>query len=176
MIALTATQRKFILRWGEIGTRWGINRTVGRVHAFLFVTSRPVSAEDIASVLTISRSNVSTSLHELRRWGLVRVVHEMGGRRDGFEAVKNAWDLGLKVLDERKRREIDPAVELLRACLSETESEGGDPDTIARLREMLQFCELMDAWYGRIRRLSPESLRRLTRLGGKLEKLLKLGW
>ncbi len=176
MVHLTAAQKKFIERWGEIGTRWGINRTVGRVHALLFVSSKPYTAEEIAEALSVSRSNVSTSMQELRRWGLVEVVHGLGERRDVFVAVKNAWELGLRVLDERKRREIDPAVEILRDCIREAEKDGGDAQATARLREMLQFCELMDAWYVRIRRLSPDALRRLTRLGGKLEKLLRLSW
>src|SRR5688572_31282026 len=102
---LTAVQEKFILHWGEMGARWGINRTVAQIHALLFLSPKPLNAEEIAEALTVARSNVSTSLRELQGWGIIRVVHVMGDRRDHFERVKDVWELFRLVLDERKRRE-----------------------------------------------------------------------
>src|SRR5881397_2735342 len=99
---LTPVQQKFLLHWGEMGTRWGINRTVAQIHALLFLSPAPLNAEDIADALSVARSNVSTSLRELQGWGIVKVVHVMGDRRDHFETIKDVWELFRQVLDERK--------------------------------------------------------------------------
>src|SRR5881628_541307 len=98
---------KFILHWGEMGTRWGINRTVAQVHALLYLSARPLNAEEIARSLAVARSNVSTSLRELRSWGIVRIVHILGDRRDHFESMKDVWEMYRIILEERKRREVD---------------------------------------------------------------------
>src|SRR5271155_4591294 len=109
---LTPVTRKFILHWGEMGTRWGVNRTVAQIHALLYISPRPLDAEEIALTLEVARSNVSTSLKELQGWGIVRVVHVLGDRRDHFESMKDVWEMFQVVLTERKRREIDPTVAL----------------------------------------------------------------
>src|SRR5687768_4440752 len=117
MPALTPIQTRFILHWGEMGTRWGVNRTVAQIHALLFVSPKALHAEEIADTLSVARSNVSTSLKELQGWGIVRIVHVMGDRRDHFESVKDVWELYRQVMDERKRREIDPTLTVLRDCV-----------------------------------------------------------
>src|SRR6266849_6750369 len=116
---ITPVEQKFILHWGEMGTRWGINRTVAQVHALLFVSSKPLHAEEIANTLAVARSNVSNSLRELQGWGIVRVVHVLGDRRDHFESIKDVWEIFRIVAEERKRREIDPTLRVLQECVQE---------------------------------------------------------
>src|SRR6185436_9462614 len=119
MNPLTAIQQKFILHWGEMGLRWGINRTVAQIHALLYLSPRPLPAEEICEVLGVARSNVSNSLRELQNWGIVKVVHAMGDRRDHFEAMKDVWQMFRVVLEERKKREVDPTLEMLRVSVAE---------------------------------------------------------
>src|SRR5882672_6507572 len=117
MPILSAVQRQFILHWGEMGTRWGINRTVAQIHALLYLSPQPLAAEDIASTLNVARSNVSTSIRELVSWGLVRPVHVLGERREHYESLKDVWEMFRIIVEQRKRREIDPTLQLLRSCL-----------------------------------------------------------
>src|SRR3954452_34601 len=125
---LTPVTEKFVLHWGEMGTRWGINRTVAQIHALLFLSPRPLHAEEIAETLGVARSNVSTSLRELQNWGIVRVIHVMGDRRDHFESMKDVWEMFRVVLDERKKRETDPTLHLLRDLTAESAKKGqADP-------------------------------------------------
>src|SRR2546423_7219671 len=116
--SLGPVQQKFILHWGEMGTRWGINRTVAQIHALLFLSSAPLNAEQIAETLGVARSNVSTSLKDLQGWGIVKLVHVLGDKRDHFGSMKDVWEMFRVVLDERKRREIDPTLNLLRDCIA----------------------------------------------------------
>lgn len=172
---LTPPQKNFILHWSEIGTRWGINRTVAKVHALLYLSSRPMDAEEIASLLEVSRSNISSSLRELQTWGLIRIVHVMGDRRDRYEAEKDVWELFLRILDERKRREIDPALAVLRASIEEAQRPGGADAPVRKcLEEMLGFCKLMESWYVWLRSLPRERLIQLVKMGKKLQGLLGL--
>src|SRR5207244_7310402 len=121
---LTPLNQKFILHWGEMGTRWGINRTVAQIHALLFLSPKPLNAEEIAETLSVARSNVSTSLKELQGWGIVKIVHLLGDRRDHFESMKDVWEMFQLILEERKRREIDPTLAVLRACVAEVTKAG----------------------------------------------------
>src|SRR5581483_11780826 len=133
---LTPTEQRFILHWGEMGTRWGINRTVAQVHALLFLSPKPLHAEEIASTLSVARSNVSTSLRELQGWGIVHVVHVLGDRRDHFESIKDVWEIFRIVAQERKRREIDPTLRVVQDCVSELKGVGADGAyTRARLED-----------------------------------------
>src|SRR5215470_2651445 len=118
---LTPVQQKFVLHWGEMGTRWGVNRTVAQVHALLFISPRPLNADDIVETLSVARSNISTSLKELQGWGIVKLVHIVGDKRDHFESLKDVWEMFRIVSDERKKREVDPTLRLLRECVSEAE-------------------------------------------------------
>src|SRR5512136_496265 len=149
---LTQVERKFILHWGEMGTRWGINRTVAQIHALLFMSQKPLNAEDILQALGVARSNVSNSLKELQGWGIVKRVHVMGDSRDHFESMRDVWEMFRVVLDERKKREIDPTQRLLRECIAEAE-QGKETDkyTEQKLRELAEFFGTTTAWYGQIR-------------------------
>src|SRR5438309_3308684 len=135
MPKLTSVQEQFILHWGEMGTRWGINRTVAQIHALLYISPKPLNAEEIADTLAVARSNVSNSLKELQGWGIVKLVHVMGDKRDHFESMKDVWEMFRMVLDERKRREIDPTLRLLRDCIAEAEK---DKETAEYTREKLK--------------------------------------
>src|SRR3982750_837688 len=138
--ALTPIQQKFILHWGEMGARWGINRTVAQVHALLFLSPRPLNAEEIAGTLGVARSNVSNSLRDLQGWGIVRVVHVLGDRRDYFDSMKDVWEMFRVIVDERKKREADPVVAMLRDTTAEAKKPGAaDAYTRERLGDMLQF-------------------------------------
>jgi DNA-binding transcriptional regulator GbsR (MarR family) len=171
---LTSTQQKFILHWGEMGTRWGINRTVAQVHALLFIVREPLPADVIAETLSVARSNVSTSLRELQGWGLVKITHVLGDRRDHFETVHDVWAMFKIVLQERKRREIDPTVAFLREAVAEAE-KSGEKGTKERLAGMLEFFEAATEGYDEFARMSPGALRKVLKYGGKLQKLLGIG-
>ena len=134
--SLSPVQQRFILHWGEMGARWGINRTVAQVHALLYLSPRPMHAEEIASTLSVARSNVSNSLRELQGWGIVRLSHVLGDRRDHFESMKDVWQMFEIILAERKRREVDPTFEMLRHCLDEMQGEK-DPYTAERINSRL---------------------------------------
>jgi DNA-binding transcriptional regulator GbsR (MarR family) len=170
---LAPVTKKFILHWGEMGTRWGLNRTVSQVHALLFISPRPLHAEEIAQTLSVARSNVSTSLRELQGWGIVRIVHVMGDRRDHFESMKDVWEMFQIVIDGRKRREIDPTLAALRECVAELQGAGpAQAEARQRLQAMLEFFETMTGCYEEFRRLPASSLREFFRMRGKVRKLL----
>src|ERR1051325_7771851 len=118
-VPLSAVEQKFVLHWGEMGARWGINRTVAQIHALLFISPRPLNADDIVDALGVARSNVSTSLKELQGWGIVKLTHVLGDKRDHFESLKDVWELFRIVMDERKKREFDPTMRVLRECIAE---------------------------------------------------------
>src|SRR5438552_16105558 len=144
MNQLKPIQQKFILHWGEMGTRWGINRTVAQIHALLYLSPKPMHAEEIAETLGVARSNVSTSLKELQSWGIVRLAHVMGDRRDHFESMKDVWEMFRVIMDERKKRETDPTLHLLRELTISTEKRSeADPYVRERLSDMRSFFELM---------------------------------
>jgi DNA-binding transcriptional regulator GbsR (MarR family) len=167
------TQEEFILHWGEMSSRWGINRSMAQIHALLYLSEEPLSAEQIGEALGLARSNVSTSLRELQAWGIVRVSHRLGDRRDYFEAVTDVWQLFLTILEERKRREIDPTLEMLRRCLAEQEEGGTDGDhTAHRMRDLLEMLETLVAGYEQMKRLSPSTQRRVLSMGSRLERMV----
>src|ERR1700709_415665 len=166
MLKLSPVQQKFVLHWGEMGTRWGINRTVAQIHALLYISPQALPAEDIAETLSVARSNVSTSLRELQGWGIVKLVHVMGDKRDHFESMKDVWEMFRHVLDERKRREIDPTLAMLRECLAEA---GGEKDgyTKARLNDLHDFFETTTRWYDQVRLWPASALAKFAKLGDK---------
>ena len=170
---LTPVTERFILHWGEMGSRWGINRSIAQVHALLYLASKPVAAEEISDSLGIARSNVSTALRELQSWGLIHRAHVLGDRRDHFTAVTDLWEMLDKVVEGRKRREIDPTLDLLRDCVAETEvDEATDPVAVQRIRAMLDFVDSLNAWYGQMHRLPRRSLVALIKLGARIERFL----
>lgn len=173
MQTLTPVAQKFILHWGEMGTRWGVNRTVAQVHALLFISPKPITAEDIANALAVARSNVSTSLRELQGWGIVRVVHVLGDRRDHFESVKDVWEIFRIVAEERKRREIDPTLRVLRECVDELRRAGqSDKFTRERLQSMLEFLTVMSGLFEEVVRIPASTLKGVAKLRGKMVALL----
>jgi DNA-binding transcriptional regulator GbsR (MarR family) len=170
---LTTVQRQFILHWGEMGARWGINRTVAQIHALLHLSEKPLSADAIAAALGVARSNVSTSLRELQGWGIVRAVHVLGDRRVHFESTRNVWELFRTIVDQRKRREIDPTLDMLRKSLDELDgAKAGDRHTRERLQELLEFFETMTELYDELRHLPITALRSVARMRGKVRRLL----
>jgi DNA-binding transcriptional regulator GbsR (MarR family) len=169
---LTPVAQKFILHWGEMGTKWGINRTVAQVHALLFLSPKPVPADEISETLSVARSNVSTSLRELQSWGIVRVVHVLGDRRDHFESIKDVWEIFRIVSEERKRREIDPTLRVVGECVQELKSAPqSDAYTRERLESMLDFLTTMSGLFEEVVRMPPGALKGVGKLRGKVVTL-----
>ena len=170
---LTPVAQKFILHWGEMGTKWGINRTVAQVHALLFISPQPIPADEIAETLAVARSNVSTSLRELQGWGIVRVVHVLGDRRDHFETSKDVWEIFRTVSEERKRREIDPTLRVLGECVQELKSTPhSDAYTRERLESMLEFLTTMTGLFEEVLNMPVGALKGVGKLRGKVITLL----
>jgi len=175
MNKLSAVQQKFILHWGEMGTRWGVNRTVAQTHALLYISRRPLNADDIVEMLGVARSNVSTSLKELQSWGIVKLTHVLGDKRDHFESMSDVWEMFRIVLDERKKREVDPTMRLLHECIVEADKDKtGDEFTQERLRELYTFFETTTAWYEKVRRWPTAAMFKLMKTGDKMLKGLGL--
>ena len=159
-----------------MGTRWGINRTVAQIHALLYLSPKPLQAEEIAETLSVARSNVSTSLKELQGWRIVKRVHVLGDKRDHFESMKDTWEMFRVVLDERKRREIDPTLVVLRECIAEAEKDKAtDEYTEARLKELYKFFETTTTLYAQVRRWTPAAIFKFMKAGDKVLKALGLG-
>ncbi len=176
MKELSPVEQKFILHWGEMGTRWGINRTVAQIHALLFISPKPLNAEEIASTLNVARSNVSNSLKELQGWRIVKLVHVLGDKRDHFESMKDPWEMFRIVLDERKRREIDPTLEMLRECIAVAEKDKETSEyTEERLKVLRDFFETTTTWYTQLREWPTHAVVKFVKLGDKVSKLLGLG-
>jgi DNA-binding transcriptional regulator GbsR (MarR family) len=172
---LSPVQQKFVLHWGEMGTRWGINRTVAQIHALLYISPNPLHAEDIAETLDVARSNVSMSIKELQGWRIVKLVHVLGDKRDHFESMHEVWEMFRIVLDERKRREIDPTMSMLQECITEAGKEKTDAHTEERLRELQRFFETTSAWYTQIAKLPSPAVVKFLKAGDKLLKLSGIG-
>ena len=170
---LTPIMEKYIVHWGEMGTRWGMNRTVAQIHALLYLSPRPLPADEIAETLSVARSNVSTSLRELQGWGLVQVSHELGDRRDHFETLKDTWETLMVISEQRKRREIEPTLTMLRECVLEAESDKStDRQVITRIADMLTFVETITVWYDKVKHLSRPTLIALMKMGAKVAKFV----
>lgn len=172
-MTLTSINRQFILHWGEMGARWGINRTVAQVHALLHISVTPLTAEEIANTLSVARSNVSTSIRELQAWGLVRAVHVLGDRRQLFTSLQDVWEMFRLIAEERKRREIDPTLALLRQCLDESDKgDSADAHSRERLQELYDFFAALDALYADLNKLPTSALRRVLKTRGTVRRLL----
>lgn len=170
---LTPAMERYILHWGEMGTRWGVNRSVAQIHALLYLSTIPLSAEEIADTLSIARSNVSTSLKELQSYGVVTVTQMLGDRRDYFESEKDILQLAFKIADARKRREIDPTLSTLRQCLLDAK-EDENPEVVERIQNMANFLEVVSNWYDDMRKLSPSTLIKLIKLGAKVGRFVSM--
>jgi DNA-binding transcriptional regulator GbsR (MarR family) len=169
---LSPTLSRFVLHWGEMGTRWGVNRTVAQIHALLYISGRPMHAEEIADTLGVARSNVSTSIRELQGWNLVRLVHLSGDRRDHFETSTQVWELLRTIVRERQRREITPTVEVLRELLADPALSKDPAEARTRMRETLELLETLTVWSDEMLRLDTATLSKVLKLGARIKKLL----
>ena len=170
---LTPTMQRCILHWGEMAGRWGISRSVAQIHALLFLSPAPLTAEDIVGTLEIARSNVSVSLKELQGWDLVSITHVLGDRRDYFQARKDIWEVLTTIVDGRKRREIDPTLAMLRVCAAEAKQDSETPTEVKeRVASMLEFIEELSGWYDQVRAMPRPTLLKLMRMGSRVAKMV----
>jgi DNA-binding transcriptional regulator GbsR (MarR family) len=173
---LTPAMERYVLHWGEMGARWGVNRSVAQIHALLYLSPQPMQADEIVDTLQIARSNVSTSLRELEAIGLVRREQVLGDRRDHFVAVKDNWETLLAIVDSRKAKEIDPTLAVLRDCVAQAERDRDTPAEIkARIQSMLGFVETLDGWYGQVKGLPRSTLISLMKMGAKVARFVRRG-
>lgn len=170
---LTPVSQRFITHWGEMGSRWGVNRTVAQIHALLYLEGRPMDAEEIADTLGVARSNVSTSLKELQAWRLVRMTHVMGDRRDHYETSTDIWELFKLIVEGRRQREIDPTITVLRECLGSADIAAETNGTEQRIRETLEFIEILTAWSDEMLRMKPDTLMKTLGMGAKISKKMR---
>lgn len=165
--------QRFVLHWGEMGTVWGVNRSIGQIHALLYLAGRPLTAEEIAETLSLARSNVSNSLKELMSWNLIRRVQVLGDRRDFFEAEAELWEMVTRIAEGRKSRELDPTKAILEACMADAEADRFmDPKAKGRIKEMLGFVNMIDAWAADMRRVPRAKLQLLMKLGSAVLRFL----
>jgi DNA-binding transcriptional regulator GbsR (MarR family) len=164
---------RFVLHWGEMGSRWGVNRTVAQIHALLYLAGRPMDAEEITTTLGVARSNVSNSLRELQSWNLIRVVHLKGDRRDHFETSTDVWELFKLIVAGRRQREIDPTAVALNECLNNPAMADEDDGTRERIEETLKFIEIMSTMAEEMLRYKPETLMKMMGVGAKLSKAIR---
>jgi DNA-binding transcriptional regulator GbsR (MarR family) len=166
---------KYVVHCGEMGSRWGISRSVAQIHALLFVVGHPMTADEIVETLTIARSNVSAGLKELQGWGLVKVTQKLGDRRDYFETFTDVWESFRAIIRARRIREIEPSIQAVRECAGEAKAKSSKVavDAAERLSAMLTFVEQMDAWGERAAKLSPKNLRRLSQLADTIFRLVE---
>ncbi|MEO1471712.1 MAG: MarR family transcriptional regulator, partial [Pseudomonadota bacterium] len=170
---LTPAMRDFILHWGEMGARWGVNRSVAQVHALLHLARRPLPADEIVETLGIARSNVSTAIRELQGWKLVKVSRELGDRRDHFTSVEDLFDLARAVVEGRREREFLPTIEALSEVRRMAETDGETPEEVAaRIAETLEMMELFDTWYRDVARLPRSTQMAMLRAGAALARVL----
>jgi DNA-binding transcriptional regulator GbsR (MarR family) len=172
---LPAAIEHFVLQWGDMGGKWGVNRSVAQIHALLYISERPLTAEEIADRLGLARSNVSNSIKELLTWDLIRRVPIKGDRREHFEAETDPWEMFALIAAGRKEREIDPAIAALRACRAAVVHDGKiHPVAQARLNALLEFVDTMDRWYGQMRAVPRPQIAALVRLGARIVNLVAL--
>lgn len=170
---LPPLSQSFVLHFGEMGSRWGVNRTVGQIYAALYISREPLTADDLVERLAVSRSNVSMGLKELQSWRLVRLEHRPGDRRDFYSAPEDVWQIFRTLAEERQRREVDPTLSMLRAALLESAGSPEDAYAQERMRRMHELIEQVTDWFADVRKLSPETLQALMGLGGRVVKLLE---
>ncbi|MEL6360868.1 MAG: MarR family transcriptional regulator [Pseudomonadota bacterium] len=171
---LSPAVERFVLHWGDMGATWGVNRSVAQIHALLFVSGKPLHAEEISETLEMARSNVSNSLKELVGWELIKRVPVRGDRRDHYEAVGDVWEMVRTIVAMRKARELDPAAEVLKSCLNEARDDPStSPEAVARLDDMKDMLDLFDGWYGQMKDTPKETLLPMIRMGSKVIELLR---
>lgn len=173
---LPAAVTRFVLHWGDLGSQWGVNRSVAQIHALLYLSERPLNAEEIADKLGLARSNVSNSIKELLSWGLIHRAPVLGDRRDHFEAETDIWEIVTRIARGRKAREVDPAEAALRACTSEAERDPHiSPVARQRLKDMLDFVSTMSRWHDEMLQVPKSTLMTLIKMGAKVTRFLGRG-
>lgn len=171
---LPPLSRQFVAHFGEMGSRWGVNRTVGQIYALLFVAQRPLNADEIAELLEFSRSNVSMGLKELQSWRLVRLKHLSGDRREYFEAPQDVWEIFRVLAEERRRREIEPTLSMLRMALLEEPVDDADRHAQERMRQMHDLIDRLMTWLDDVQKLAPETALQLMGMGATVTRVLEL--
>ena len=174
MAKLTPIEQKFIIHWGEMGERWGINRTVAQIHGLLYLSPKPLNAEEISTTLSMARSTVSVGLHELEGWGIIKVVQVLGDRTDHFDVKGDVWEMFRWIVDYRKRREIDPTLNMLRASVAESEQNEENAHSRDKMLEMLDLFETVDSLYAQAQKVPTKTVVRIAKMNGVVGKLLKL--
>ena len=172
---LTPVMQRYIVHWGEMGSRWGVNRSVAQIHALLYLSPQPLHADEIAETLGIARSNVSMGLKELQAWRLVNLHHQPGDRREYFDAPSDAWEIFRTLAEERRRREIEPTLSMLRNALIEPATTPEDRIAQQRMRGMHDLIELMSTWFDDVERMDSTTLLQLLKMGSKVQRLLEFG-
>jgi DNA-binding transcriptional regulator GbsR (MarR family) len=165
---------QFVAHFGEMGSRWGINRTVGQIYALLFIAQQPLNADEIGEMLEFSRSNVSMGLKELQSWRLVRLRHFPGDRREYFEAPQDVWEIFRVLAEERRRREIEPTLSMLRMALLEEPRTEADKHAQERMRQMHELIERLVTWFDDVQKLAPETALQLMGMGSRVTRVLEL--
>jgi DNA-binding transcriptional regulator GbsR (MarR family) len=171
---LPPLNREFVAHFGEMGSRWGINRTVGQIYALLFISPNALNADEIAETLEFSRSNVSMGLKELQAWRLVRLRHQPGDRREYFEAPADVWEIFRVLAEERRRREVEPTLSMLRTALLETPKTDAERHAQARMREMHDLIDRLMTWFDDVQKLAPETAMQLMGMGATVTRVLEL--
>jgi DNA-binding transcriptional regulator GbsR (MarR family) len=170
---LTDTMQRYIVHWGEMGSRWGMNRSVAQIHALLYLSEKPLNADEIGETLGIARSNVSTGLKELTSWELVQVTHVLGDRRDFFTAQHDTWEVIRVIIEGRKRRELDPTLAALRECVAQLKADRDTPAAVReRITTQLEFLETVTRWYDSVKRMPRKTLLKMMRMGERIAKVL----
>lgn len=170
---LTPVMQRYIVHWGEMGSRWGLNRSVAQIHALLFLSPQPLHADEIAETLAIARSNVSVGLKELLAWNLVHVTQTLGDRRDFFEAQQDTWEVIRVIVEGRKRRELDPTLVFLKDCVTALQTDAQTPREVTeRITAQLEFMQTLTSWYESINGLPRKTLLKMMRLGQRIAKVI----
>ncbi len=172
-MSLPALTQSFVLHFGEMGSRWGFNRTVGQIYALLFLAPEPLNADQIVEQLGFSRSNVSMGLKELQGWNLVRLVHKPHDRRDHFATPSDLWTILRTLVEERKKREVDPTLSMLRELVMQPSAAPAEQHAQARMTEMLALIETLTRWYDDVKRMDDKRLVKLLSLGAKVQRVLE---
>lgn len=170
---LNPATEKFVLHWGEMGTQWGVNRTMSQIHALLYIIGKPLNAEEITDTLGVARSNVSTSIKELQNWGLVQKVSILGDRRDHFTTNTDVWELARIIVVERQKRELEPTVKFLQQLIDSPEFEQENNEVKSRIRETQEFVDTLTTWSSEMLRLPTNTLKKVLKLGASIKKLLR---
>ena len=171
---LPPLNRQFVAHFGEMGSRWGINRTVGQIYALIFLSPQALNADEIAETLEFSRSNVSMGLKDLQSWRLVKLLHRTGDRREYFEAPSDVWEIFRVLAEERRRREIEPTLTMLRNALLEEPGSDAERHALQRMREMHELIDRLVTWFDDVQKLSPQTAMQLMGMGAKVTKVLGL--